>query len=264
MSVDGNKTVVHPTAIVHPGAQLGVGVTVGPYAIIEDEVEIGDGTTIGPYAMVKRWTKVGARNRIYAGAIIGNDPQDLKYTGEKTHLIIGDDNIIREYATISRGTAVGGGVTRIGSHNFIMSNVHVAHDVQMGDWIVLSHGTGVAGHVTIEDRVRVGGLVGIHQFVRVGAHAMIGAHSMVTQDVPPFFLVNGNPAHAYGVNIVGLRRDGKSPEVRMEIQRAYKILYRSGFNVSQAIEQMERTLTSIPEIEHLLRFLRNAERGICR
>lgn len=264
MAVDGVKTQVHPTAIVHPKAKIGMGVQIGPYAIVHEDVEIGDGCSIGPHAIVERWTTLGKDNQIFAGAIVGNQPQDLKFSGEMTRLIIGDHNTIREYATISRGTIGGGGDTRIGSNNFIMSHVHIGHDVHVGDGVVLSHGTAVAGHVTIEDRARIGGVVGIHQFTRIGSLAMIGAHSMVTQDVPPYFLVNGNPAHAYGVNIVGLRRSGQSPEVRMEIQRAYKILYRSGYNVSQAIEQMERTLTSMPEIEHLLRFLRNAERGIVR
>lgn len=258
------KTDIHPTAIVHPSAKLGVDVQIGPYAIINEDVEIGDGCLVGPHAIIDRWTTLGKDNRIFAGAVVGSEPQDLKYSGEVTRLVVGDRNVIREYATIGRGTIGGGGETRIGDDNLIMGNVHVGHDVQIGNGVVLSHATAVAGHVILEDRVRVGGVVGIHQFTRIGTMSMIGAHSMVTKDVPPYFLVNGNPAHAYGVNIVGLRRNGLSPEVRMEIQRAYKILYRSGYNVTQAIEQMERALASPPEIEHLLRFLRNAERGICR
>lgn len=264
MPANQANTQIHPTAIVHPDAQIGERVTIGPFAIISEDVQIGDDCTIGPHAIVEKWTTLGKRNRIYAGAVVGNEPQDLKFSGEKTELVIGDDNMVREYATISRGTVGGGGITRIGNGNLVMSNVHVGHDVQMGDGIVLSHGSAVAGHVVIEDKARIGGLVGIHQFTRIGSMTMIGAHSMVIKDVPPFFLVNGDPARPYGVNIVGLRRNGLAPELRMEIQRAYKILYRSGYNVSQAIEQMERVLNSTPEIEHLLRFLRNAERGICR
>lgn|SRR5690606_28312917 len=255
---------VHPTAIVAPGAQLGVNVEIGPYSIIGENVVIGDGTKIGAHVVIEGWTTIGKNNRIYTGAIVGNEPQDLKFKGEKSYLTIGDNNIIREYATISRGTEGGGGETRIGNNNLIMSYVHVAHDVQMGSHIVISHGSGIAGHVVIEDRVVIGGLCGIHQFTKIGRMAMIGAHSMITKDVPPYVLVKGNPPKLYGVNIVGMRRNGLPPEVRMEIQRAYKILYRSGLNVSQAIEEMERELPGIEEIDHFLRFLRSAERGICR
>lgn len=264
MPANDRTTRIHPTAIVHPSAQLGQGVTIGPYAIVNEDVVIGDHCIIGPRAIIDRWTVMGKRNKVYAGAVVGNEPMDLKFNGEETQLIIGDDNMIREYATISRGTIGGGGVTRIGNGNLIMSNVHVAHDVQMGDGIVISHGSGIAGHVIIEDRARIGGIVGVHQFTRIGALAMVGAHSMVTKDVPPYVLVNGDPAKPFGVNIVGLRRNEFPPDLRLEIQKAYKILYRSGYNVTQAIEEMERVLNSTPEIEHFLRFLRNAERGICR
>ena len=211
---------VHPTAIVAPGAQLGVNVEMGPYAIIGENVVIGDGTKVGPHVVIEGWTTIGKNNKIYTGAVIGNDPQDLKFKGERSYLTIGDENIFREYATISRGTEGGGGETRIGNRNLIMSYVHVAHDVQMGNNIVVSHGTGIAGHVVIEDRVVIGGICGIHQFTKLGRMAMIGAHSMITKDVPPFVLVKGNPPKLYGVNIVGMRRNGLSPEVRMEIQRA--------------------------------------------
>lgn len=255
---------IHPTAIVSPGAVIGPNVEIGPYAIIGENVEIGEGCVIGPRVVIEGWTVLGKRNKVYTGAVLGNDPQDLKFKGEKSYLYIGDDNIIREYATISRGTAGGGGETRIGNHNLIMSYVHVAHDVQMGSYNVVAHGSGIAGHVVIEDRVTIGGIVGVHQFTKIGRMAMVGAHTMVTKDVPPYALVSGNPAKIYGVNIVGLRRNGLTPEVRMEIQRAYKILYRSGLNVSQAIEEMERQLSGTEEVEHILRFLRNAERGICR
>lgn len=255
---------VHPTAIVAPGARLGAHVEVGPYTIIGENVQIGDWTKIGSHAIIEGWTTIGSRCKIYSGAVVGNDPQDLKFRGEKSYLFIGDDNIIREYATISRGTEGGGGETRIGNGNLIMSYVHVAHDVQMGNHNVIAHGTGIGGHVVIEDRVTIGGVSAIHQFSKIGRMAMVGAHTMISKDVPPYVLVKGNPAKLYGVNIVGLRRNGLSPEVRIMIQRAYKILYRSGLNVSQAIEAMERELPASEEIDHLLRFLRNADRGICR
>lgn len=258
------RVEIHPTAIVSPKAELGTGVKVGPYAIIGDNVTIGDGTVIGPRAIVDGWTTIGKNNRIYTGAVVGNEPQDLKFRGEKSYLFIGDDNIIREYATISRGTDGGGGETRIGNGNLFMSYVHIAHDCQIGNHVVVAHGSGVAGHVTVEDRAILSGLVGVHQFCKIGRMAMVGAHTMVTKDVPPFLLVDGNPARVWGINIVGLRRNGVSPEVRAEIKRAYKILYRSNLNVSQAIEQMEQELEASEEIDAFLRFLRSADRGICR
>jgi UDP-N-acetylglucosamine acyltransferase len=255
---------IHPTAIIDSNALIGTDVEIGPFAIIGPNVEIGDGTKIGSRVAIEGWTVIGKNNKIYAGAIVGNEPQDLKFKGEKTYLFIGDNNIIREYATISRGTEGGGGETRIGNNNLIMSYVHVAHDCQVGNNVVVAHGSGIAGHVTIEDRVVIGGLVGIHQFTKIGRMAMIGAHTMVTKDVPPYIIVDGHPAKPYGINIVGLRRNGLSPELRMEIKRAYKILYRSNLNVAQAIEQMEQELPGNEEIDHLLRFLRSADRGICR
>lgn len=255
---------IHETAIVDPNAVIGTDVEIGPYAIIGPHVQIGDGTWIGAGAIIEGWTVIGKNNKIYAGAIVGNDPQDLKFKGEKSYLFIGDNNIIREYATISRGTEGGGGETRIGNNNLFMSYVHVAHDCQVGNNVVVAHGSGIAGHVVIEDRVVIGGLAGIHQFTKIGRMAMVGAHTMVTKDVPPYIIVDGNPAKPYGINIVGLRRNGLSPETRMEIKRAYKILYRSNLNVTQAIEQMEQELPGSEEIDHFLRFLRSAERGICR
>jgi UDP-N-acetylglucosamine acyltransferase len=258
------RSNIHPTAIVHPNAQIGVGVEIGPYAIIGENVVIGDGTQIGSHCVIDGWTQIGRNNRIFTGAVVGNEPQDLKFRGEKSYLFIGDNNLIREYATISRGTAGGGGETRLGSNNLIMSYVHVAHDVQMGNHVVVGHGSGIAGHVTIEDRVIIGGIVGVHQFSKIGQLAMLGAHSMINRDVPPYTLVDGNPAKAFGPNIVGLRRNGFSPAVRLEIQRALRILYRSGNSVSQAIEIMEQELAGYQEIDHLIRFLRSSDRGICR
>lgn len=258
------QTKIHPTAIVHPDAHIGSNVEIGPYSIIDEHVEVGDGCRIGAHVVVESRTTIGKNNRISTGACIGNEPQHLKYDGEPTRCIIGDNNIIREYVTISRGTPAGGGETRIGNDNMIMSNAHIGHDVLVGNGVVITHATAIAGHVVIEDRVNIGGMCGIHQFTKLGTMCMIGAHSMVTKDVPPYLLVDGNPAHVYGVNIIGLRRNGLPPEVRMEIQRAFKVLYRSGLNVTQALEQMDRELTGTQEIEHFLRFVRNAERGICR
>ncbi|MBE3574926.1 MAG: acyl-ACP--UDP-N-acetylglucosamine O-acyltransferase [Firmicutes bacterium] len=255
---------IHETAIVHPGARLAPDVVVGPYSIIGPDVEIGPHTEIGPHVLIDGWTKIGGYNKIYAGACIGAEPQDLKFRGEKSYLTIGDYNIIREYVTISRGTEGGGGETRIGSHNLFMAYTHVAHDCQVGNYVVMANSAALAGHVVVEDRVVIGGLVGVHQFCKLGRMAMIGAHSMVVKDVPPYVMVDGNPAHVYGINVVGLRRNNVPPEIRAEIKKAYRILYRSNLNVAQAIEQMEQELASSPEIDHFIRFLRSADRGICR
>ncbi|MBO8126137.1 MAG: acyl-ACP--UDP-N-acetylglucosamine O-acyltransferase [Firmicutes bacterium] len=255
---------IHPTAIIDPAAVIGANVEIGPYSIIGAEVEIGDNTTIGPHVVIQGPTKIGKNNRIYAGANLGSDPQDLKYKGEKSYLFIGDNNIIREYASITRGTAGGGGETRIGNNNLIMTYAHIDHDCQVGNNCILVNGSALAGHVVLEDRVIIGGLSGVHQFSRIGMMTMVGACTKVTKDVPPFLLVDGHPAKVVGINIVGLRRNGITPEVRSEIKRAYKVLYRTNLNVSQAVEQMEQELHGYPEIDHFIRFIRNAERGILR
>lgn len=255
---------VHETAIIYPGAKLGKNVEVGPYAIIGPNVEIGDNSKIGPHVVIDGWTKIGTNNTIYAGASIGLDPQDLKYHGEKSYLFIGDNNTIREYVTINRGTEGGGGETRIGNNNLIMAYCHVAHDCQLGNHIIMSNAANLAGHVFVEDQAIIAGLTGIHQFVRIGKMSMIGAHTKVVKDVPPYIMVDGHPARVSGINVVGLRRNGLSPEVRNEIKRAYKILYRTDLNISQAIEKMDQDLETSPEIEHFLSFLRNATRGIVR
>lgn len=255
---------IHPTAIVEPGAKIGTKVEIGPYSIIGANVEIGEEIVIGPHVVIDGWTKIGKRNQIFHGASIGLEPQDMKFKGEETYLFIGDNNIIRENVTIHRGTEEGGGETRIGSNNLIMAYCHIAHDCQLGNHIIMSNATNLAGHVIIEDYAVLAGLTGIHQFVRVGKMAMVGAHSKVVKDVPPYILVDGHPARVNGINVVGLRRNGVSPELRQEIKRAYKFLYRSNLNISQAIEKMDQELETSPEIEHFLRFLRNAQRGICR
>ncbi|HHW14634.1 MAG TPA: acyl-ACP--UDP-N-acetylglucosamine O-acyltransferase [Firmicutes bacterium] len=255
---------IHPTAIVHPGAVIGLNVEIGPYAIIGENVQIGEGTVIGPHAVITGWTTIGKNNKIYAGAQLGIEPQDLKFKGEKSYLVIGDNNLIREYATITRGTEGGGGETRLGDGNLVMTYAHIDHDVQIGNHCVIVNGAALGGHVVIEDRVTIGGLSGIHQFTKIGRMAMIGACTKVVKDVPPYVTVDGHPARVVGINVVGLRRNGVPQDVREEIKRAYKILYRSDLNVTQAIEQMENQLEGLPEIDHFIRFIRSAERGICR
>lgn len=255
---------IHKTAVISHDAELGKDVEVGPYSIIGENVEIGDGTFIGPHVVIEGRTRIGKNNEIYHGATIGEDPQDLKYDGEKTYLFIGDNNIIRENVTIHRGTEEGGGETRIGSDNFIMAYCHVAHDCQLGNNIVMSNAANLAGHVTVEDNAVIAGLTGVHQFVRIGKVAMVGAHSKVVKDVPPYILVDGHPARVNGINVIGLRRNGMKPALRKEVKRAYKILYRSNLSIDKALERMDQELDASEEIEHFLRFLRNVQRGICR
>ncbi|MGM0470904.1 MAG: acyl-ACP--UDP-N-acetylglucosamine O-acyltransferase [Bacillota bacterium] len=255
---------IHETAIIKSGAQIGKNVEIGPYAVIGENVEIGDGTKIGSHVVIEGWTDIGENNEIYTGASIGMEPQDLKFHGEESYLTIGDNNTIREYATIHRGTEEGGLETKIGDNNLIMAYCHVAHDCKLGNDIRMTNATNLAGHVVVEDAAVISGLVGIHQFVRIGRMAMVGASSKVVKDVPPYILVDGHPAAVNGINAVGLRRNGIEPDLRKEIKQAYKFLYRSNYNISQAIEKMDQELDSSPEIEHFLRFLRNAQRGICR
>ncbi|AGB42299.1 acyl-(acyl-carrier-protein)--UDP-N-acetylglucosamine O-acyltransferase [Halobacteroides halobius DSM 5150] len=259
-----NGGQIHQTAVVHPDAKIGENVEVGPYAVIGEHVEIGADTEIGPHTVIKGWTTIGKNNKIFNSASIGQEPQDLKFAGEKSFLEIGDNNTIREFATIHRGTEDGGRLTKIGNDNLIMAYCHVAHDCQVGNDIIMSNSANLAGHVIVEDSAVIGGLVGVHQFVRIGEMAMVGAGSKVVKDVPPYILVDGHPSSVNGINIVGLRRNEVKPEVRRKIKQAYKILYRSNLNTNQAIEEMEEELDNSPLIENFLRFLRNAQRGICR
>ncbi|SJZ47410.1 acyl-ACP--UDP-N-acetylglucosamine O-acyltransferase [Selenihalanaerobacter shriftii] len=255
---------IHETAVVHSDAEIGKDVEIGPYSVIGENVKIGEGTEIGAHVVIDGWTEIGKNNKLFTGASIGLEPQDLKYHGEESYLTIGDDNTIREYVTIHRGTEEGGRETKIGNDNLLMAYCHVAHDCQLGDNIIMSNAVNLAGHIMIEDSAVISGLTGIHQFVRIGKMAMVGAHSKVVKDVPPYILVDGHPATVNGINVIGLRRNGITPELRKEIKTAYKYLYRSSLNISQAIEKMDQELDSSPEIEHFLRFLRNAQRGICR
>ena len=254
-------TRVHPTALVDPGAELGRGVTVGPYSIVGDGVVIGDGTTIGPHALIERDTLVGKDCQIAKGAVLGTDPQDLKYKGERSTLEVGDRTVVREFATLNRGTAASGR-TVVGSDCLLMAYTHVAHDCEIGNHVVLSNAVNMGGHVVIEDWVVVGGMCGIHQFVRIGAHAFIGGASRVTQDVAPYVRVVGNPPKLYGLNSVGLDRRGVSPEVRGALKATYRILFQSSLNLSQGIARAESEVEPLPEVRHLLMFIRSSQRGV--
>ncbi len=252
---------VHPTALVDERARLGGGVSVGPYSIIGPGVTVGAGTTIGPHVLIERDTVVGNACQISMGAVLGTDPQDLKFKGEHTTLHVGDRTVIREYATLNRGTAASG-KTVVGSHCLLMAYVHVAHDCEIGNHVILANAVNMSGHVVIEDWAIVGGLSPIHQFVRIGAHAFVGGASRIAQDVPPYVRVAGSPPKLYGLNSVGLDRRGLSDEVRRALKAAYRILFQSNLNVSQGLARAEAEVEQLPEVRHLLTFIRNSQRGI--
>jgi UDP-N-acetylglucosamine acyltransferase len=254
-------TRVHETAIVHDDADLGQGVTVGPFAIVGPCVRIGDGTEVGPRVLIERDTDVGEDCFLANGAVLGTDPQDLKYQGERSVLKVGDRTVIREFATLNRGTAWSG-QTVVGTDCLLMAYSHVAHDCELGNHVILSNAVNMAGHVVIEDWAIVGGMTAIHQFVRIGAHAFVGGGSRVPQDVPPYCRIAGNPPKPYGLNAVGLERRGLSDDVRRALKQAYRILFQSKLKMSEALARAEREVDPIPEVGHLLSFIRSSERGV--
>jgi UDP-N-acetylglucosamine acyltransferase len=259
---------IHSTAIVDPAAELAAGVSVGPYAVIGAGVVVGEGTRIGPHAVLEGPTRIGRDNTIHAHAVIGGAPQDMKYRGEPTTLEIGDRNTIREFCTFNRGTVQDGGVTRVGDDNWIMAYVHLAHDVQVGSRCILANNATLAGHVHVGDWVIVGGLTGIHQFCHVGAHAMTGFQSHVSQDVPPFMMVSGNPLSVHGFNVEGLRRRGFSRERIGLVKQMHRLLYRDGLTLEAAKAAIEALKGSVEggdaDIGLLLDFLVASTRGIAR
>jgi UDP-N-acetylglucosamine acyltransferase len=259
---------VHPTAIVSPQAQLADTATVGPYTLIGPDVTVGEGTTIGPHCVIEGHTRIGRDNRIFQFSSIGAAPQDMKYAGEPTQLVIGDRNTIREFCTFNVGTVQDGGVTRIGNDNWIMAYVHIAHDCQLGDHIIMANNATLAGHVHLADWVFIGGLTGVHQFVKIGAHAMAGFASAVTQDVPPFMTVDGNPLAVHGFNVVGLRRRGFTPERIAGVKQMHKLLYRQSKTLAQATDEIKNLAESQPEsrddVALMTQFLAQATRGIAR
>jgi len=252
---------VHPTALVDASAELDLDVVVEPFAIIGPRVRVGAGTTIGTRATVYGPTTVGAGCTVGIGAVLGTDPQDLKYAGEDTELVIGDDTHIREYVTVNRGT-VASGVTVIGPRCYLMSYAHVAHDCRIGEGVILSNSVQLAGHVQIGDHALIGGLTPVHQFVRIGAYAFVGGGSRVSQDVPPFARTAGSPIRLYGINAVGLRRAGFDADLRMAIQRAYRMLFNSSTPRSESIVRVRDESGHIPEVVQLLDFLDATERGV--
>ncbi len=254
---------IHDTAIINEGAELGENVEVGPYSVIGSHVRVGDGSTIGSCVLLDGHTTIGKGNIIYHGASIGTPPQDLKFRGETTFVKIGDSNTIREFATVN--AAVGeGGATRVGSNCLLMAYSHVAHNCFIGDNVILSNAVNLAGHVTIGDWVILGGMTPVHQFVCIGAHAYIGGGSRIAQDIPPFFKFAGNPPKENGLNSVGLERRGFTLEQMNLLKKAYKLLYRSDLNVTQALERITSELEQTPEITMLVDFIRNSVRGLTK
>ncbi len=256
--------MIHPTAIVSPEAELATGVEVGPYTVIGPGVRIGAGTRIAAHVVVRGPTTLGERNRIFQFASIGDDPQDKKYGGEPTRLEIGNDNTIREYCSINRGTVQDGGVTRVGNGNWLMSYTHIAHDCHVGNDVIMSNNATLAGHVHVEDHAILSGFCAVHQFCRIGAHSFIGGLCGITRDVLPFLMVAGVPPEPRGINQEGLKRRGFTTEQLRNLKEAYRILYRSGLRLEEAREQLGALAASQPEVATIVAFLDASERSIMR
>jgi UDP-N-acetylglucosamine acyltransferase len=254
---------VHPTAIVSKNAQLGPGVCVGAYTLIGDGVTIGSGTNVGAHCVIEGNTRIGKDCRIFTGAVIGSIPQDLKFKGERVFLEIGDCNIIREYCTLNPGTGEGGR-TVVGSNNLLMAYSHVAHDCRVGNYCVFANNATLAGHVTIEDRAVIGGLVAIHQYVHMGMLSIVGGCSKVVQDIPPYSTCDGHPAEVYGLNLVGLRRNKVSKESIVSLKSAFKIFFNQGLVKNHALEMVAKEVRSTPEVTYFIDFVKRTERGISR
>lgn len=255
---------IHPTALVDPKAEISTDVEIGPYSIIGKHVRIHRGTTIGSHTVIDGWTEIGEDCRLSSFCSVGFPPQDLKYGGEETHLRIGDRNVIREYSTLHRGTAQGGGETVLGSDNFLMAYVHVAHDCHVGNQIIMANGATLGGHVHVDDYAVLGGLTGVHQYVRIGAYAMVGGCSKVLLDIPPFVSANGNRASLYGLNLIGLHRHGFDDGRIQNLKRAYQLLFRSHLRLSVALQKIQEELPHASDVKQLVAFIQDSQRGICR
>jgi UDP-N-acetylglucosamine acyltransferase len=279
--------MIHPTAVVHPSARLGADVTIGPFCLVEEDTEIGDGSVLESHVVVKQGTLVGKNCRLCPGVVLGHVPQDSKFKGERSFLIIGDNNVFREYTTLHRSTApakgsppqdeedelyahtslaqrlkeIPGPKTIVGDDNMFMVYSHVGHNCRIGSRVIVSPYVGISGHVVVEDRAILGGMAGLHQFVRIGAMVMVGGYSKVVQDVPPFMMADGRPSKVVGLNLRGLVRNGVPPAARESLKQSYKILYRSGLNISQAVDRIQQEVAPCPEVEYLLQFLQRIREG---
>jgi UDP-N-acetylglucosamine acyltransferase len=252
---------VHPTAIIHPSADLAEGVEIGPFAMVGEDCVVGDGCVLAARAVLERHVRLASNVRVGVGSIVGGDPQDLKFRGELTTVEIGENTVIREYSTINRGTAQSLKTT-VGRDCFLMSYVHLAHDCHIGDGVIISNATQLAGHVTIEDHAIISGLTAVHQFVKIGTYAFVGGASRVPKDIPPYLKAVGNPVKLYGLNSVGLQRNNFDPSVVRELKRAYRLFFRSELNVSQALQRAEQELHMYPEVKHFLSFVDTSARGV--
>lgn len=252
---------IHSTAIIDPGAQVDSSVQIGAYVVVEDNVTIGEGCEIGHHAVIASGTRLGNGVRVFTGAVIGNPPQDLKYKGEPTIVEIGDMTVVRECATINRGTTATNR-TKVGKNCLLMAYSHVAHDCVLGDGVILANSVNLAGHVTIHDHVIIGGLTGVHQFVTLGTNAMIGALFRVSKDVPPYVLAGGQPLSYEGLNLIGLRRRGFNPNTIQAIADTYNLIYRSKMNVSQALQKLTLMDGKTEEVEKIIDFIQKSKRGI--
>lgn len=257
--------MIDSRAVLDPSATIGKGVEVGPYSIIGPDVDIDEDTWIGPHVVIKGPTKIGKSNKIFQFCSIGEDPQDKKYQDDKNSTLeIGDGNVIREYCNINRGTELGGGRTVIGNENWIMANVHIAHDCTIGDHTILVNYAGISGHVTIDDYVILGGYAGIHQFCHVGRNCFVAMSSRVVKDVPPFLMISGNAAKSYGLNKEGLKRNGFSSDTIELLHKVYKIFYRKGLTTQSAIEEIKSLKLKSKEVETFIDFIENSKRGVIR
>jgi UDP-N-acetylglucosamine acyltransferase len=255
---------VHATAVVSPGARLGEGVQIEPYAVVGDGVELGRGTSVGAHAQIEGPATFGEDNRIFPHTVLGFEPQDLKYRGERTGLVVGSRNVFREFATVHRGTATGRGETTIGDENYVMAYAHIAHDCHVGSGTVFANCASLAGHVEVGDRAILSAFAAVHQFVRVGRFAFVGAFAQCRQDVLPFCKTDGIDAKTYGINTIGLKRQGFSDEAIDALQKAYRLLIKSKLNTTQAIERIEKEIIGVAAVDELVAFIRESKRGFHR
>ncbi len=258
------EVTIHPTAIVHPSARIAEGVEIGAYSVIGENVSIGRDTKVASHVLIEGWTSIGERNRILSFSSIGTPPQDIGYKNEETYLIIGNDNVIRECATVHRATTKADRKTEIGNGNYLMAYSHVAHDCKLGNNIIMANSAGLAGHIIIEDHAILGGIVGVHQHVRIGAYAMIGGQSAIVQDIPPYVSAAGNRAQLYGLNTIGLKRRGFSDETINCLKKAYKMIFRSGLTLDEALGKVAGEFSDSREVLYFVDFMKNSKRGITR
>jgi len=259
-----NRVNIHPTAIVHSGARMAEGVEIGPYSVIGEHVSIGKDTKIASHVLIEGWTTIGERNHIFPFSTIGTPPQDLGYKNEETYLIIGNENIIRECATIHRATTKEERKTIIGDNNFLMAYSHVAHDCRLGNHVLMANSVALGGHIIIEDYAILGGIVAVHQYVRIGAFSIVGGGSSVNMDIPPYVSASGIRAQLYGLNLVGLKRKGFSDETLSILKKAYKTIFRSGLTLEESLRSVREEFPHSNEVAHLVEFIQNSKRGITR